>query len=108
MQVVETLVQIAESHGAKVNLSSPVSHITLDPTSKQATGIRLSSGEWKEADVVVVNADLVYAHNNLFKIEGSELSLPPLASSLKDKVQAKAERLVNPRLAEKLLDKPHS
>lgn len=105
MQVVDTLVKIAESHGAKVNLSSPVSHVTLDPATQRATGIRLASGEWKGADVVVVNADLVYAHNNLFKVEGGKGPAPRLVEKFQEKV---VEPLLNPKLAKKLLDKPHS
>lgn len=41
---------------------------------------------------MVVNADLVWAHNNLFKKGDGE----------------KAEELLQPRLAKNLSDKPHS
>ena len=88
-----------------MNLSAPVSHVTLDPATRKATGIRLASGEWKGADIVVVNADLVYAHNNLFKVEGGSAPAPSLIEKVQEKV---VEPLLNPKLAKKLLDKPHS
>lgn len=83
-----SLVKIAESHNAKFHYSSPVRSVNYDFTGR-ATGIELESGEIKTADVVVVNADLVWAHNNLFKGEAKE--------KMKDE-----------RLARKLLEKPHS
>jgi phytoene desaturase (3,4-didehydrolycopene-forming) len=52
-----------------------------------ATGITLENGETKHADVVVVNADLVWAHNNLFKGAG---------------------KMKDANLAKRLLGKPHS
>lgn len=52
----------------------------------------LANGETKHADAVVVNADLVWAHNNLFKKEGEKVT----------------EEKLNPALAKKLLNKPHS
>lgn len=55
--------------------------------SGKATGITLENGETKHADVVVVNADLVWAHNNLFKGQG---------------------KMKDASLARKLLEKPHS
>lgn len=46
-------------------LSTPVSQVILSPDNATATGVQLESGEKLSADVVVVNADLVYAYNNL-------------------------------------------
>lgn len=63
--VIAALVRIGERLGVKYRLSTAVSRITLDPSSRRATGVLLSNGECVSADVVIVNADLVYAYNNL-------------------------------------------
>ncbi|KAL8988871.1 MAG: hypothetical protein Q9177_002120 [Variospora cf. flavescens] len=63
--VIEALVRIGERLGVKYRLSSSVSSVELDPTGRNAMGIKLESGESISADVVVINADLVYAYNNL-------------------------------------------
>jgi phytoene desaturase (3,4-didehydrolycopene-forming) len=88
-QVVQTLQNIAESHGAKFHFSSPISHILTDPSNGAATGIVLDTPEKKEiqSDLVVVNADLAYAHNNLFLETpgGKKLKEPSLAKSLRAK-----------------------
>lgn len=86
--VPNSLVKIAESHNAKFHYSSPVSSVIYN-ASGVATGITLENGETKYADVVVVNADLVWAHNNLFK-------------------GAEKMKLKDAGLAKKLLGKPHS
>jgi phytoene desaturase (3,4-didehydrolycopene-forming) len=86
--VPNSLVKIAESHNAKYHYSSPVSSVIYN-ASGVATGITLENGETKYADVVVVNADLVWAHNNLFK-------------------GAEKMKLKDAGLAKKLLGKPHS
>nr|XP_031860064.1 uncharacterized protein CI109_004427 [Kwoniella shandongensis]KAA5527136.1 hypothetical protein CI109_004427 [Kwoniella shandongensis] len=101
-QVIQSLVNIATSHDAKFHFSTPVSSVTYD-SSGRATGITLESGETKEADVVVVNADLVWAHNNLFRKEGEGAA----RAEEKRKELPKSERL-DPRLADRLLNKPHS
>ncbi|KAF4894465.1 Phytoene desaturase [Colletotrichum viniferum] len=61
--VVAALVRIGESLGVKYRLNTPVSKILTD--GQKATGVILESGESLTADVVVVNADLVYAYGNL-------------------------------------------
>lgn len=66
--VVAALVRIAERNGATFLLSNPVSKVLTDPSNpKLATGVRLESGEEMKADVVVVNADLIWAMENLFE-----------------------------------------
>ena len=92
-QVPQTMTNIAESQPipAKFHFGKAVERVTYDSTGR-ATGIVLANGERKEADAVVVNADLVWAHNNLFK---------------KDQEKVSEEKL-NPALAKKLLNKPHS
>ena len=64
-KVVEALVKVGERLGVSYRLSTTVSSIELDPSLKRATGVRLSNGESLTADVVIINADLVYAYNNL-------------------------------------------
>ncbi|KAJ9117681.1 hypothetical protein QFC24_006395 [Naganishia onofrii] len=102
-QVVQSLINISESHNAKYHFSSPVSHVRTarDATTgaERANGIVLEDGTQLDADLVVVNADLAYAHGNLFKRDSKEGG----------KVEATGkDSRRDPRLAEKLEAKPHS
>lgn len=63
--VVDALVKVGERLGVRYRLSTPVSLVKLDDSGRQATGVTLENGETVSADVVVINADLVYAYNNL-------------------------------------------
>lgn len=78
-KVVSALVSVGERLGVEYRLSTPVSQIHLSPSDKsskpRATGVTLSSGETILADVVVINADLVYAYNNLLPPSSSAKSL---------------------------------
>ena len=75
-RVIQALVDVGERLGVRYRLSTPVKSITLSPKNRCATGVTLETGETISADVVLINADLVYAYNNL---------LPPssIAKSLK-------------------------
>ncbi|KAG7008722.1 phytoene desaturase [Physcia stellaris] len=64
-KVIEALVQIGERLGVTYKLSTPVASIQLDSNLKRAIGVVLTNGQTLSADVVIVNADLVYAYNNL-------------------------------------------
>eukprot|EP01117_Protostelium_nocturnum_P003795 TRINITY_DN15057_c0_g1_i1.p1 TRINITY_DN15057_c0_g1~~TRINITY_DN15057_c0_g1_i1.p1 ORF type:complete len:554 (+),score=152.61 TRINITY_DN15057_c0_g1_i1:122-1783(+) len=65
-KVVQSLEKIAEKNGAKFIYSAPVKSINVEsPTSSKTTGVTLESGETLEADLVVCNADLIYAYGNL-------------------------------------------
>ena len=64
--VVAALVKVGERLGVKYRLNTPVSSVSVSSDGKIATGVVLESGEMLSADIVVVNADLVYAYNNLF------------------------------------------
>lgn len=64
-KVLEALVGVGKQMGVKYRLSTEVSQINLSKDQKRAEGITLSTGENLSADVVVVNADLVYAYQNL-------------------------------------------
>ncbi|KAL8929750.1 MAG: hypothetical protein Q9172_000307 [Xanthocarpia lactea] len=63
--VVAALVRTGERLGVNYRLSTPISSIKLDPTGQRATGVMLENGETISADVVIINADLVYAYTNL-------------------------------------------
>lgn len=56
-------------------LSSPVSSVILSNDQRSATGVQLENGDRLHADIVVCNADLIYAYNNL-------LPASPYATSL--------------------------
>jgi phytoene desaturase (3,4-didehydrolycopene-forming) len=64
-KVVEGLVNIGERLGVEYRLSTPVARVTLSPDRRTATGVELTDGTTLNADLVVCNADLVYAYNNL-------------------------------------------
>lgn len=76
--VVKALVKVGERLGVKYRLNCPVERVLLDSYGKKARGVRLASGEEVLADVVVVNADLVYAYNNLFPALSSTEKEPDL------------------------------
>ena len=63
--VIDALVRVGERYGVTYRLSTPVSSIQLSSDGRRATGVTLPNGETKSADVVIINADLVYAYNNL-------------------------------------------
>ncbi|KAI1339317.1 phytoene desaturase [Xylariaceae sp. FL0016] len=64
--VLQALVRVGERLGVEYRLNTPVSTILTHSDGKTARGVLLESGEEVTADVVVVNADLVYAYSNLF------------------------------------------
>lgn len=61
---------IAKRNGVTFRLSTSVTSVLLDADGKQAVGVTLDTGEELKADIVVVNADLVWAMNNLFPPTG--------------------------------------
>ncbi|KZT55192.1 phytoene dehydrogenase [Calocera cornea HHB12733] len=64
-KIVEALVKVAERNGAKFRLSTPVTRVILSGDGSRAVGAVTASGEELRADVVVINADLVWAYQNL-------------------------------------------
>lgn len=64
MQVLQALQRIGQRLGVTYRLNTPVESILVS-LKDEACGVRLESGEELFADVVVINADLVYAYNNL-------------------------------------------
>lgn len=79
--VIAALVRVGERLGVTYRLSTSVSKISLDSRRRRATGVVLSNGESMSADVVLVNADLVYAYNNLLPPSSAARSLPKRHSS---------------------------
>ncbi|KAI0169752.1 phytoene dehydrogenase [Hypoxylon sp. FL1284] len=64
--VLAALVRVGERLGVRFRLDAPVERILTRADGVTARGVRLASGEELGADVVVVNADLVYAYSHLF------------------------------------------
>ncbi|KAI8956610.1 phytoene desaturase [Daldinia sp. FL1419] len=64
--VLAALVRVGERLGVQYRLNTPVQQVVAGPDGTTVRGVKLATGEVLEADVVVVNADLVYAYSNLF------------------------------------------
>ncbi|RAH65672.1 phytoene desaturase family protein [Aspergillus aculeatinus CBS 121060] len=64
-RVLQALADIGQTQGVEYRLRSPVARILLSDDQHTARGVRLHSGEEILADVVIVNADLVYAYTHL-------------------------------------------
>ncbi|KAI1824332.1 phytoene dehydrogenase [Xylaria intraflava] len=64
--VLAALQRVGERLGVTYRLEAPVERILMRADGKTARGVQLESGEVVEADIVVVNADLVYSYSNLF------------------------------------------
>ena len=62
-RIVESLVDLAESHGAKFVYEAPVARI--ETNERGASGVVLEDGRRLEADAYVANADLPYVYNDL-------------------------------------------
>jgi len=60
----DSLINIGKRHGAKYYCSTPVEHIVISKR-KKVLGVVLESGKFVEADAVLVNADLLYAYEQL-------------------------------------------
>ena len=65
-KVVEAIVNIGKRNGVEYRLNTPISRIQLSEDGQRATGVVLEeTNETLTADVVICNADLVYAYNKL-------------------------------------------
>jgi phytoene desaturase (3,4-didehydrolycopene-forming) len=62
--VLQKLQKIGERMGVRYRFNAPVQEILTSPDGS-ANGVRLADGTALSADMVVVNADLVYAYSNL-------------------------------------------
>lgn len=72
---------IGQRLGVEYRLSTPISSIILSSNGKRATGVLLANGESLSADVVVCNADLIYAYNNLLPSTSYATSLSKRGTS---------------------------
>ena len=79
--IIKALVQVGERLGVTYRLGTSVTSIILDSRNRCATGLTLSTGEILTADVVVINADLVYAYNNLLPPSATAKSLSKRSAS---------------------------
>ncbi|KAI5782952.1 hypothetical protein FPQ18DRAFT_369383 [Pyronema domesticum] len=75
--------RIGKRMGVEYRLSTPVKSVALTPDQKRATGVILEDGSKLEADIVVVNADLVHSYNNLLPLteEAKKLANKPMSCS---------------------------
>jgi phytoene desaturase (3,4-didehydrolycopene-forming) len=79
--VLDALVKVGKRMGVEYRLSTGVSRINVSSDGKRAEGVTLSSGEELSADLVVVNADLVYAYNHLLPSSSKAVSLSKKSAS---------------------------
>lgn len=61
--IIEDMVAIAADLGVEIRCNSPVQKIVIE--NKRVTGVRLESGEFIPADLVISNADLPYTYRCL-------------------------------------------
>ena len=79
-RVMEALVEVGKRLGVQYRMSTSVSRVNVN-SSGTATGVTLGSGEILDADVVLINADLVYAYNHLLPPSSKATALSKKASS---------------------------
>ena len=82
-KILDAIVRIGQRFGVEYRLSSPISQVNIDKHTNKATGVTLATGETLNADLVLMNADLVYAYNNLLPAssEATQLSSKPASCS---------------------------
>lgn len=80
-KILDALVKVGERFGVQYRYNTPVTEVILDERSKKATGVRLATGEVLKADIVLMNADLVYAYKNLLPPSSTATSLDKKPSS---------------------------
>lgn len=64
-KILDALVKVGERFGVEYRFNTSVSQVLVDERSKKAIGVQLQNGETLKADIVLMNADLVYAYKNL-------------------------------------------
>lgn len=79
-KILDALVKVGERFGVEYRFNTPVTEVIVDE-SKRATGVRLQNGETLKADLVLMNADLVYAYKNLLPPSSMATSLDKKPSS---------------------------
>lgn len=61
------LQKLVKDLGGKIRLGTPVKKVCIED--KKATGVELETGRTHKANIVIANADLVYAYKNLIPVE---------------------------------------
>lgn len=79
-KVLEALVKVGERFGVEYRFNTSVTQVIVDDNNR-ATGVRLQSGETLKADIVLMNADLVYAYKNLLPPSPTATALDKKPSS---------------------------
>ncbi|TPX43272.1 hypothetical protein SeMB42_g02157 [Synchytrium endobioticum] len=83
--VIERMEGIAKKNGATFHYNAPAKRIIIDEQGRLATGIELEDGRTIKGDIVICNADLVWAYNNLLlpsdKSYGQQLARKEFTSS---------------------------
>ena len=80
-KIIEGLVNVGQRLGVTYRLSSPISSIILSSDQRSATGVQFENGERLNADIVVCNADLIYAYNSLLPASSQATSLSKRSTS---------------------------
>ncbi|KAK5098027.1 hypothetical protein LTS08_006782 [Lithohypha guttulata] len=80
-KILDALVKVGERFGVEYRFNTSVSQVIVDERNKRATGVRLQSGETLNADIVLMNADLVYAYKNLLPPSATATALDKKPSS---------------------------
>jgi len=80
-KILDALVKVGERFGVEYRFNTSVTEVIVDERNKRATGVRLESGETLRADIVLMNADLVYAYKNLLPPSPATTALDKKPSS---------------------------
>lgn len=80
-KILDALVKVGERFGVEYRFNTSVTEVIIDERNKKATGVRLQNGETLKADIVLMNADLVYAYKNLLPPSSMATSLDKKPSS---------------------------
>lgn len=79
-KILDALVKVGERFGVDYRFNTSVTEVIVDGR-KKATGVRLENGETLNADIVLMNADLVYAYKNLLPPSSTATALDKKPSS---------------------------
>lgn len=80
-KILDALVKVGQRFGVDYRFNNAVSEVIIDERNKRATGVRLENGETLNADIILMNADLVYAYKNLLPPSSKATSLDKKPSS---------------------------
>lgn len=80
-KILDALVKVGERFGVEYRFNTSVTEVIVDDRNQRATGVRLENGETLKADIVLMNADLVYAYKNLLPSSSKATALDKKPSS---------------------------